>query len=98
MIETLFGLYIEGNGEMGGALDTEKDQVFHLVERHCGNNYKWLIRKGLKAWQKNGKTQPDLLKHFFERLTNFALPYTIRLISLNLLLFPSAKPGLILAA
>ncbi len=29
MIEALFGMYIEGNGEMGGALDTEKDQVFH---------------------------------------------------------------------
>ena len=32
--------------------------------------------------------------HFFERLTNPLLPYTIRLISLNLLLFPSTNPEL----
>ena len=32
--------------------------------------------------------------HFFERLTNPLLPYTIRLRSLNLLLFPSTNPEL----
>lgn len=32
--------------------------------------------------------------HFFERLNNPLLPYTIRLMSLNLLLFPSANPEL----
>ena len=32
--------------------------------------------------------------HFFDRLTNPLLPYTIRLMSLNLLLFPSTNPEL----
>ena len=53
-----------------------------------------LQRRSLK--EKSSWVAEKANRHFLDRLTNPERPYTIRFISLNLLLLPSTNPELIL--